>query len=241
MSRRDASARSGAAAGAWRGLLELIAPGACRLCESRAARLALCRACLADIMPLGAACDRCARPLAMDAARCGRCVPHDSPIDRVYAPYRYAFPLDRLLHALKYRGDLAVLPAIALALQRGMPRIAPRPDLVIPVPLHRRRLRARGFNQSELLARAASRALGVPIATRRLGRQRDTPAQSGLPAAARRGNVRGAFRCRPIGGAHVLLVDDVLTTGCTAEAAAVALRDAGAGSVRVLALMRADA
>ena len=178
-------------------------------------------------------------PLAATADRCGGCLPAGSPIASVHAPFRYAFPLDSLLHALKFGGDLAVLPAILLALQRSLPVLPSRLDIVVPVPLHRRRARSRGFNQSELLARAVARPLGLPLACRVLRRARDTPAQSALPAAARRRNVRGAFRCRRLAGEHVLLVDDVLTTGATAEAAARALLDAGAARVEVLVLMRA--
>lgn len=224
---------------AWQRLLNIIAPTACRLCATRATRLALCRACLGEIRPLGSACQRCARPTAVSVASCGDCLDPDGAITRVYAPFRYEFPLDRLLHALKYRGDLVVMPAIALALQRDMPRLAAPVDVVVPVPLHRRRLRARGFNQSELLARVVGRALGVRLAVRLLRRARDTRAQSELPAAARRRNVLGAFRSRPVRGGHVLLVDDVLTTGATADAAARALLDGGADCVSVLALMRA--
>jgi ComF family protein len=226
---------------AWRRLVDVVSPEACRLCETRGATLALCRACLDDIEPLGPACGRCARPLAAAAARCGGCLPPDSAIASVRAPFRYAFPLDSLLHALKFRGDLAVLPAIALALQQGLPALPLSLDIVVPVPLHRRRARSRGFNQSELLARAVARPLGLPVASRVLRRSRDTPAQSALPAAARRRNVRGAFTCRRLDGEHVLLVDDVLTTGATAEAAARAMLAAGAGCVHVLVLMRAVA
>ena len=124
----------------------------------------------------------------------------------------------------------------ALARQLG-PLLLPLPavDVVIPVPLHRRRLRARGFNQAAELIRGA----GARPALDKLARIRHTPPQTDKPPPARMANVAGAFAARNVLGAHVLLIDDVITTGATADACARALREAGAKSVQVLALARA--
>jgi ComF family protein len=124
----------------------------------------------------------------------------------------------------------------ALARQLGR-LLAPLPnaDLVIPVPLHRRRLRVRGFNQAAELVRGAG---GRP-ALSQLARVRDTPPQTDKPPPARLANVAGAFAAREVRGARVLLVDDVMTTGATVDACARTLREAGAASVFVLALARA--
>jgi len=126
----------------------------------------------------------------------------------------------------------------ALARQLGR-LLAPLPsaDLVIPVPLHPRRLRVRGFNQAAELVRGA----GERPALSHLSRIRDTPPQTDKPPRARLGNVAGAFSARNVFGAHVLLVDDVMTTGATADACVRALRQAGAAAVSVLALARAPA
>jgi ComF family protein len=111
---------------------------------------------------------------------------------------------------------------------------------VIPVPLHRARLRSRGYNQALQLARQIGRQLDVPVAADLLRRTRATAPQQGLTAAARHGNLRGAFAVhRPLGGQRVLLVDDVMTTGTTARECAAALRAAGAASVDVAVLGRA--
>lgn len=112
---------------------------------------------------------------------------------------------------------------------------------IVPVPLSPRRRRERGYNQAEIVARALARAVRVPLSSRALVKTRESPPQSGLSAAARRRNARGAYRARlpsSLHGAHLLLVDDVFTTGATVEAASTALLEAGAGSVDVLTLSR---
>jgi ComF family protein len=113
-------------------------------------------------------------------------------------------------------------------------------DLILPMPLHPRRLGRRGFNQALELARPLARAWGLPIEVDALRRVRDTPAQSELDAEARRRNVRGAFQAREdaVSGRHALLFDDVVTTGATVAEAAATLLDAGARAVRVLAVAR---
>lgn len=145
------------------------------------------------------------------------------------------------IRRFKYpRRGLAGLDAAAGAVVRGWIREAarcaagPAPDLVVPVPLHPQRLRARGFNPAALLARAAASELGVPWDARALERQRDTPSQTGLSRSARRRNVRGAFAPRRPLPARVWLVDDVVTTGSTLAEAARAARAGGARELAAL-------
>jgi ComF family protein len=124
-------------------------------------------------------------------------------------------------------------PAVRVVLAEGC--------VLVPVPLHPRRLRARGFNQSELLARELARRAGRPLVCGALVRRADTPPQTGLPAARRRANLRDAFAVRrrgAVAGRTVVLVDDVLTTGSTARACARALRQAGVSEVRLLTAAR---
>ena len=159
--------------------------------------------------------------------------------------YSYGFydgPLRHLIQLFKFEG----VPSLAHPLGRYLVRAVPRDrtfDVVVPMPLHWFRRWRRGFNQSELLAREVARRLGLPLSTRALGRQRHAAPQSGLSSAARRRNVAGLFAVsdrKSIEGRRVLLVDDVLTTGATAQAAAHALKRAGAAQVVVLTLARAD-
>lgn len=144
----------------------------------------------------------------------------------------YHGPLGRLVRALKYRGATRLAGWLGAQLGREVARAGWRPQLVCAVPLHPSRQRQRGFNHAELLAREAARQLGVPY-RRLLRRTRPTPQQTRLDREARRRNVRGAFVSLPARGASVLLIDDVWTTGATAEACRQALATSGAGPVWV--------
>ena len=156
--------------------------------------------------------------------------------DAICARYEYRFPVDRLVQRFKYAGDLAVGKWLAAQLALHA-RAAPAPQLLVPMPITRARLRERGFNQAVEIARVVSRALRVPAAARALERTRDAPPQSRLGRRARRANLRDAFACtRPLGARHVALIDDVVTTGATASAAARALKRAGVERVDVWAL-----
>ena len=156
-------------------------------------------------------------------------------------PWVYAYPIDHCIQALKFQRERAWARVLGALLARERRRVGgDLPDLVVPVPLHLRRLRERGYNQSADLARFAARALELPVDARALERRRATEVQSRLPASARATNVEGAFRAaRPLQGLRVALVDDVLTTGSTAAAAAAALRAAGADSVELWVVARA--
>ncbi len=150
------------------------------------------------------------------------------------------------IHALKYGGRTVVAGPLAGLLAEAGPRLLggvprERVDALVPVPLHRGRLAERGFNQAELLARPCARRWGMPVLSRALVRTRHTRPQAELEGAARHDNVAGAFavvRSREVVGRRLLLIDDVLTTGATAAAAARALRYGGAAEVGVLVLAR---
>jgi ComF family protein len=149
-----------------------------------------------------------------------------------------------LLHELKYRGRrrLATRLAEALLAEPAARAVIEGASALVPVPLHPRRRRDRGFNQAELIAAAIARRTGIALFASALVRRKDTAPQTGLSAAARRGNVRGAFAVRrraQVAERRIVLVDDVLTTGATAQACAQALREAGAVEVRLLSVARA--
>lgn len=192
----------------------------------------LCPACLRDLPWNRCACLRCGLPLPLPAPVCGHCLRHPPPLDETRAVFRYAPPLDRLLPRLKFHADLAAGRICAGWMAEALAD-APRPQALVPLPLHRVRLRGRGFDQTLELARPLARALALPLREDLLIRVRDTAPQSRLDAPARRRNLRGAFLVRgdrppP---AHVALVDDVMTTGATLHAAAETLRRAGVARV----------
>jgi ComF family protein len=165
-------------------------------------------------------------------------------ITLAYAPFRYAWPVAPLVHALKYRGERTYgrLLGTMLAAAASRHRL-PLPEAWVPVPLHPERRALRGFNQSEDLARRLQRETGIR-AIAALRRLRATVSQAGLTAVERRANLQGAFALderwrRLVAQRHVALVDDVYTTGSTAAACAAALRAAGARRVDLWAIARA--
>ena len=224
-------------------------PASCLVCGApgeAAADRDLCRACHAALPWSGCACPRCALPLPdgeQSDARCGACLADDTPLDRVDAAFAYAAPLDRLLPMLKFHQSLASarllggLMAEALQARAGDVEGA----VLVPIPLATSRLRQRGYNQALELARPLARRLSMPLEPRLLHRPRATGAQSRLGRAGRQRNLAGAFavlaaRRLP---AHVVLVDDVMTTGATLESAALALRLAGVARVDAWVCARA--
>jgi ComF family protein len=177
------------------------------------------------------------------AAACGRCRRGLSPFTAGASLGPYEGGLRALVHELKYRGRQRVAARLAdlIAADLRARAVLTTGAVLVPVPLHPRRKRERGFNQSEVLARALARRLPVAVCPQALARRRDTPPQTGLSAAGRRRNVAGAFAVRQaarVAGRVVVLIDDVLTTGATAHACARLLRQAGAAEVRLLTLVR---
>lgn len=208
----------------------------------------LCAACDAALPRIRQACPTCGLPLPITSgdatstrARgpCDACRRAPPPLTLVVAPFLYAPPFDRWLPRFKFHRDMAAGRLLA-QLMLDACAAAPRPDAIVPIPLHRARLRARGYNQALELAKPIARRLLLPLLTDVLARSRATSAQSSLPAVERRANLRGAFAvaaCRN-SPPHVVLVDDVMTTGATLHAAAEALRRAGASRIDAWACAR---
>jgi len=228
----------------WAGrALRVLLPPRCLLCGGRGANTRdLCEGCARDFPRNDVCCPRCALPLKTPAPLCGECLDREPPFASAWAPFRYAHPLDLLEARFKFRGDLAAGRVLAdLMIERAVDDAPARPDLIVAVPLHVSRLRERGYNQAFELAKPVAGALGVPIAREGLARIRATPAQTGLDAAARRRNLRGAFAV-PRGASlpkHIALFDDVVTTGATVRECARVLRRAGVERIDVWALARA--
>ena len=207
-------------------LAKLLFGGSCFVCRGASPEL-LCEACREELPRLGAElCPRCALP-SPRAATCGRCLSEPPAYDATTAALAYDFPADTLVHALKFRGELALAPLLGRLLSASIASWSV--DRVIPVPLSAARLRGRGYNQSVEIARHLARGkLDVDVCVRR----GDSVPQSELPWDERRRNVRGAFGCRrPLAGATVAVVDDVMTTGATLDELALTLKRAGAARV----------
>jgi len=194
-------------------------------------------------MPVDTLCARCGIPVSPPLHLCAACAIRAPAFDIARALGLYLAgpdllnPLARSVRALKFHGHRAAAASLGAALGSLLP--LPAGALVVPVPLHPSRLRERGYNQALLLARALGRAAQLRVAVRALVRRRATPSQAHLDAAARRANLAGAFAApAPLDGATIVLVDDVLTTGATADACARTLRAAGAARVLVLTVGR---
>ena len=186
------------------------------------------------------ACAHCGLPMPVlstdegpePVAACGRCLKKPPPLDRVHAIFRYGFPVDRLLPRFKFHHDLAagreLADAMRAMLVEAMSIDSERPQALIAVPLHPKRLRLRGYNQALELAKPLSKAFAIPLLHDGLRRIRDIAPQIGLGALARRRNPRGAFA---LGNdalpAYVALIDDVMTTGATLHECARVLKRAG--------------
>ena len=187
-------------------------------------------------------CRRCGTPQSVDGL-CALCRQHPPRFTYARAAARYGGVVREAIHAFKFGGRRSLAEPLAdLVAGLGLSALpGPAPDLLVPVPLHRRRERERGYNQALLVARRLERAWGIAVSNDALARPGATAPQVDLDAAARRRNVRGAFSVvKPavVEGRHVVLVDDVLTTGATAAECARTLARAGASVVGVLTIAR---
>ncbi|MGC4000042.1 MAG: phosphoribosyltransferase family protein [Anaeromyxobacter sp.] len=220
-------------------LLALVYPPRCAACRAPVEAEPFCAVCAEALEPVPPGCARCGQP-GPDAL-CGGCRAAPPAFDTVQAGGLLGGPLADAIHAFKY----GARPALARPLGAWLAaQVSPPPGAaIVSVPLARARRVARGYDQAALLADALARAAGRGRRRLRgvLRRVRETPPQVGRSRAERAHNVAGAFRAtRSLAGLDVVLVDDVVTTGATAGAAAEALRQAGARSVQVIALARAE-
>lgn len=171
--------------------------------------------------------------------RCGACLSDAPAFDATVAAWRYGWPLDRLIPAWKYRGELTLTAPLADGLARQASLVADRPDMLLPMPLHATRQRERGFNQSRELAARLARKMQLPLADDMVDRIKATPPQASLPWKERRKAVKHAFAVRgDIVGSHIALIDDVMTTGASLHELARTLKSAGARRVDCWVLAR---
>ncbi|HEX9080089.1 MAG TPA: ComF family protein [Desulfuromonadaceae bacterium] len=231
-------------------LLDFLFPPLCHVCRTfvpDAGALHICPSCREQMSPVGhPLCPVCGIPFQGAGADhlCGRCAADRPAFDAARAALLYEGHSRDLIHAFKYRNKTHLRRPLALLTAEGLTEfVASRtPHLIVPVPLHVRRLRSRGFNQAVLLGELLARKWRLPLARRALVRIRWTEPQINLTARERRDNVKGAFSVPDpavVAGKRVLLLDDVLTTGSTVEECSRVLKRAGAAGVTVITVARA--
>lgn len=210
----------------------------CLLCGALSRDGLCCRACNDELPRLNNShCPTCALPTPTGEI-CGKCLQHPPGFDHAIAAFSYTFPIDQLIKALKFNERLILVNFLADEL---VARVTDRPDHLMAVPLHPKRLQTRGFNQSQALAERISQRSGIPLITGVCQRVRDTLPQSSLPWQERDKNIRGAFAMRAdsnVGGKHVAIIDDVMTTGASIGEIARTLKQAGAREVSAWVVAR---
>lgn len=215
-----------------RQLFGLFVPPICAYCKRPGSLI--CAECRAQLPYLeGAICLRCGRPQAREVDQCWQCRHNPAPLQQIRATFTFDEPIKSIIYELKYHAVFALAePLVELMLTRPVNWQNPV-ELIIPIPLHPKRQRKRGYNQSTLLGKQLSRRWQIPLDEKALQRVRYTRPQVGLNHAERQKNVLDAFWAdqERVGRKHVILIDDVFTTGATMSAAANALVQAGAQSV----------
>ncbi len=230
--------------GVLRRLDDSIMPLRCVFCGTRSlpSEGRVCNGCRRDLPWNEHACARCAEPVAVELPKgvhCATCQKRQPPFSATVAPLRYEFPVDVGLKALKFGRKLHYGSAFGELLMAEMYRLDPDIDALLPVPLHWRRQAVRGFNQAAELCRPLAKQYALPIIAG-VARSRATPFQSGLTAFERSRNLRDAFVVRkPPASRHILVIDDVVTTGTTTRQLAKVLIKSGVRKVSVLAVARA--
>ncbi len=230
------------------GVADLVLPPACPVCRARLGSPGgLCTACWQTVRFLERPwCERLGTPLPIDLGPgilSAAAVANPPAFARARSAVSYEGPVPDLVHALKYADRTDLAPMLGAWMARAAHELIADADMLVPVPLHWTRLAGRRFNQAVLLARQVGRLTGLPVASRLIVRTRRTPPQVGLGRDERQRNMRSAFvvpdnRKADVAGRRPVLVDDVLTTGATLEAAARTLLAAGAIAVDVLTLAR---
>ena len=220
-------------------LLNTLLPVSCGLCNaSTNSHLPLCQPCRDDLPAIGNACRYCALPMSTTGP-CGSCQCKRPSCDDVHALLLYQQPVNFLVQQFKFSRKLEYSRLFSEMMAEKLSALDYRPDVLIPVPLHSSRLRARGYNQAWELARHLSRLTYIPASHRVCRRIKKTPLQTGLKAKERRRNLMQAFVIKQeVKGLHLCIIDDVMTTGSTLDAIASALKSAGARHVTGMVVAR---
>lgn len=212
-------------------------PIPCLLCGASNNHDCICQACSDQLPFLERACPRCASPL-QQTMLCGQCLNKPPEQDASFSLFCYQEPINRLIADFKYHNKLALSRVFAAQMTERL-KARQLPQLLIPIPLHPRRLRERGYNQSLELAKQLSKQLVIPVRHDALTRIRDTLPQASLPFSERKKNMKQAFQINKTNiPSHIALIDDVLTTGHTTNVAAKILRKAGVNTIEVWTVAR---
>lgn len=214
-------------------------PRSCVLCGIKGVENSgICPSCLSWLPVATTPCPQCGRS-ATAGRTCGTCQKNPPSFDEVVSGALFKTPVDHLVREFKFSGKLYLTPILSTLVLRNLDIEADRPDLIVPVPLHASRIRERGYNQSAELARYLSRTLEIPCINYAVNRIRPTLPQTKLGEKQRRKNVRGAFALNQgVRKKHVVIVDDVMTTGSTVNEIARVLKRGGATKVSVWVIAR---
>ncbi|WP_394752631.1 ComF family protein [Crenothrix sp.] len=221
-----------------------LLPPTCILCGNKGfGSLDICETCYQRLPRNNACCYRCAEIFVTAIAvptLCGRCLSETPSFDETHAPFIHQEEIRHLITGLKFGAQFKNARLLGSLLADHVGKAAERPDCIIPVPLHKARYHERGFNQALEIARTVSLTLHIPLDFYSCTRHKDTPHQTGLSAKKRRQNLRRAFSVqKPIPANHVVILDDVMTTGSTANALAVELKKSGVNRVDIWVCARA--
>jgi len=225
-------------------ILRQIYPHICVLCgHSGAHNRDLCSPCEADLVVNQIACQQCAIPIfdSHTETVCGQCLKSPPEYDAAWSAFIYAQPLEWMIQQLKFNDKLTYAHLLADLMMPHVPALDQKPDCIIPVPLHAKRLRQRGFNQTYELIKPVAKKLGIKIDTQHCLRKKYTEAQTGLNAKNRRQNLKGAFQFKNNRNyKYVILFDDVITTGSTMNELVKHIKKQGVKRVDVWSLARAE-
>jgi len=223
---------------------DYLLPPTCILCGNTGANgLDLCNSCYQRLLRNNLCCYRCAEIFeiaTISPVLCGRCLSSNPAFNETYAPFIYQGEMRHLITSLKFGAHYKNARLLGLLLAEHLKQTAQRPDLILPVPLHKIRYQQRGFNQAIEIAKTVAKELKIPLDLNSCIRHRDTPHQTALTAKQRRKNIQNAFSIiKPLHAQHIAILDDVMTTGSTAHELAYLLKKAGVDQVGVWVFARA--
>jgi ComF family protein len=225
-------------------LFSHLFPSRCILCQKTVNQaIEICPDCYSSLPHNDSCCLRCALPVPEDLKKsviCGRCIKQAPEFDYAYSLFRYESNVIGLVHQLKFGERIGHARSIGEMLCSQLHQAGESPDCLLPVPLHDLRLRQRGFNQSVEISRVIAKKSGITIEYDAVVRHRRTPAQTGLDAKQRKNNIKDAFTVtQALDYQHVLIIDDVMTTGATVNELARLLKKNGVMRVGVMTIARA--